>query len=269
MDFTSILFSTLSIGGLGLIFALGLGYASKKFAVEVDPLVPLVRDALPGANCGACGFAGCDAFAKAIVDGSAPINGCPVGGKECATALSSIMGVEVIESAKEVAFVKCQGDNTLAREKYIYNGVYDCKNAAFLQGKGSKACEYGCLGLGTCVKACEFGAIDIVNGIAVINSKKCVGCKQCVLACPKDLIVMVPDDSKIRVSCASLEKGKGVKDNCQVGCIACKMCVKACEFDAIKVENNIAVIDYEKCTQCGACFEKCPTNAIVDLHNIG
>lgn len=266
MDLTSILFSALSIGGLGLVFGLGLGYASKKFAVEVDPLIPVVREALPGANCGACGFAGCDAFAKGIVEGTAPINGCPVGGKECIITLSEIMGVEPVEASKEVAYVKCQGNNTLAREKYIYNGIYDCKNASFLQGKGSKGCAYGCIGLGSCVKACEFDAIDIIDGIAVINSSKCVGCKQCVITCPKELIAMVPDDSKIRVTCASLAKGKGVKENCAVGCIACRLCVKACEFDAIVVDNNVAIIDYDKCTQCGACFTKCPTKAILDLH---
>jgi len=264
MDINSIIYSGLSIGGLGLVFGLGLGVAAKVFEVKVDPLIPVVRDALPGANCGACGFAGCDAYAKAVVEEGAEISRCPVGGPDLVVELSKIMGVEPVEVAKQVAFVKCQGTCTNAKEKYIYDGVMDCKNATFLQGKGSKGCEYGCLGLGSCVKACEFDAIDIVDGIAVINKDKCVACGQCVLECPKNLIEIIPDDSKVRVACASLDKGKPVKDNCSTGCIACRMCVKACEFDAISVENNIAHIDYDKCTQCGACVEKCPTKAIIN-----
>lgn len=264
MDILSIVFSALSLGGLGLLFGLGLGYAAKKFAIEVDPLIPQVREALPGANCGACGFAGCDAFAKAVVEGIAPTNGCPVGGKETAANVSRIMGVEAVETARRVAYIKCQGNCDVAVNKYEYLGVMDCKSAAFLQGKGAKGCEFGCLGLGSCVRVCEFNAIDIVNGVAVINDN-CVACGKCVLECPKALIEMVPNDSKVRVSCASLDKGKTVKENCSVGCIACKMCEKACEFDAIHVNGNLAKIDYEKCTQCDACVEKCPTKAILHL----
>ncbi len=264
MDVQSMIFAAISIGGLGLLFGLGLGVAAKVFEVKVDPLIPVVRDALPGANCGACGFAGCDAYAKAVVEEGAQVTMCPVGGSDLVKELSKIMGVEAVEVAKQVAYIKCQGTCDRAKEKYEYSGVMDCKNAAFLQGKGSKGCEYGCLGLGSCVTACDFGAIDIIDGIAVINKDKCVACGRCVLECPKNLIEMVPDDSKVRVACASLDKGKPVKENCATGCIACRMCVKACEYDAIVVENNIARIDYEKCTQCGACVEKCPTKAIVD-----
>ncbi len=265
MDVQSVIFSAISIGGLGLLFGLGLGFAAKVFEVKVDPLIPVVREALPGANCGACGFAGCDAYAKAVVEDNADINKCPVGGSELIVELSKIMGVEAIEVSKQVAFVKCQGTCEIAKEKYIYDGVMDCKNAAFLQGKGSKGCEYGCLGLSSCIKACDFDAINIVDGIAVIDMDKCVACGKCVLACPKDLIEIVPDDKKIRVACASMDKGKEVKTNCKNGCIACRLCVKACEFDAVKVDKNIARIDYDKCTQCGACVEKCPTKAIINL----
>lgn len=265
MDVQSIIFSALSIGGLGLVFGLGLGFAAKVFEVKVDPLIPIVREALPGANCGACGFAGCDAYAKAVVVEGAAITSCPVGGADLVEELSKIMGVEAVEVEKQVAYVKCQGSCEKAVEKYEYSGVMDCKNAAFLQGKGSKGCEYGCLGLGSCVKACDFGAIDLVDGIAVINKDKCVACTRCVLECPKNLIEMVADAKKVRVACASEEKGKTAKANCKTACIACKMCEKACEFDAIKVEKNIARINYDKCTQCDACVTKCPTKAILHL----
>lgn len=262
MDMEIILFSGISIGGLGLLFGLGLNFAAKKFAVAVDPMFPEVRNALPGANCGACGFAGCDAFAKAICNNEAEITGCPVGGSDTVEALSKILGVEATAVAKEVAYVKCAGTCHVAKEKYIYDGVMDCKNAAFLQGKGSKQCEYGCLGYGSCVSACEFGAIDIVDGIAVINEEKCVACGKCIATCPKALIEMIPQEKEVRVSCNSREKGKAVKTACDVGCISCRMCVKACEFDAIVFENNIAKVDYSKCTECNACADKCPTKAI-------
>jgi Na+-translocating ferredoxin:NAD+ oxidoreductase RNF subunit RnfB len=265
MDLTSILYPAASIGGLGILFGLGLGVAAKKFAVEVDPLVPLVRDALPSANCGGCGYAGCDAFAKAVVEKKAQPNGCPVGGAATAEAICKILGIEVTETAKQVAFVKCNGTCDKAKDKYKYYGITDCKSAAALQGGGPKACEYGCLGFGTCVDVCMFGAIEIVDGVAVVDPEKCTSCGLCASACPKGLIDIVPDASKVRVKCNSQNKGKAVKTSCEVGCIACRMCVKACEFDAIKVENNIAKIDYDKCTQCGACVAKCPTNAIADL----
>ncbi|NDL67953.1 RnfABCDGE type electron transport complex subunit B [Clostridiales bacterium F-3ap] len=259
----NIIFPALSLGGLGLLFGLGLGFAAKKFAVQVNPLVPKVRDALPGANCGGCGFAGCDAFAKAVVDGHAPLNGCPVGGGECATAIAAIMGMEVKQTAKTVAYVKCNGTCDKAKEKYVYEGVMDCVSANMLQGKGSKACEYGCLGLGSCIKACQFGAIDIVDGVAVILPEKCVACGMCVSACPKNLIEIVPDAMKVRVACSSFDKGKSVKDNCAVGCISCGLCQKNCPYDAIHVNNGLAKVDYDKCVQCGICVDKCPTDAIV------
>ncbi len=264
MDVQSIIFSGLSIGGLGLLFGLGLGVAAKVFEVKVDPLIPLVRDALPSANCGACSFPGCDAYAKAIVEDGASITSCPVGGADLIEELSKIMGKEAVEVIKQVAYVKCQGTCDNAIEKYEYSGVMDCKNATFLQGKGSKGCEYGCLGLSSCVRVCEFDAIDIIDGIAIINKDKCVACGKCVLECPKNLIEMVPDDKKTRVACASEDKGKEAKSNCTTACIACRLCVKACEYDAIHVDKNIARIDYDKCVECGACVAKCPTKAIID-----
>jgi len=265
MELTNIVFSALSIGGLGLIFGLGLGYAAKKFAVEINPLVVEVREALPSANCGACGYAGCDAFAKAVVEGDAKTNGCPVGGQTCADEVAKIMGVEVSTLDPTTAFVKCFGDCDKAKEKYIYMGVADCIDASQVQGGGSKACAYGCLGLGSCVKACMFNAIHVVNGLAVVDEDKCTSCGLCVAACPKDIIEIMPLASRVRVNCNSEEKGKDTMKACSVGCIGCRKCSKACEYDAFTFTNGLAKIDYDKCVQCGACIEVCPTNAI-SLH---
>jgi RnfABCDGE-type electron transport complex B subunit len=263
MEWTSIVYPALSIGGLGIVFGLGLGIAGKKFAVEVDPMIPKVRDILPGANCGGCGFAGCDAFAKAVVEGNTKPNGCPVGGAKLSDKISTLLGLENTNDVKKIAYVKCNGTCSKAKEKYEYVGVMDCKNANFLQGKGSKACEYGCLGLGSCVNACMFDAIHIVDGIATVDEEKCTSCGMCVDACPKDLIELIPYESQVRVKCNSTNKGKEVKLSCEVGCIGCRLCTRVCEFEAITVENNIAKIDYEKCTACMKCVEKCPTKAII------
>lgn len=262
MDVASLVYPVVSLGGLGAVFGILLGYASKKFAVEVDPKVPLIREALPGANCGACGFAGCDACATAIVDGSAPPNACAVGGAASAERIGEILGLKVEVGERKVAFVKCGGDCEKSKEKYHYYGVMNCRDASMVPGGGSKACSYGCLGLGDCIKVCSFGALSIVNGIAVVDEEKCTSCGMCVGACPKGLIEVIPAANKVRVQCNSKDKGLDVKNACSAGCIGCTLCVKTCKFDAMKFENNLAKVDYEKCTQCKACALKCPTKAI-------
>jgi Na+-translocating ferredoxin:NAD+ oxidoreductase RNF subunit RnfB len=259
MQVNEIIYPIVSLGGLGVTFGVLLGYASKKFAVEVDPKVPLVRDALPGANCGACGYAGCDACAKAMVEGEAAPNACPVGGADCATKVGEVLGLAVEVGERNVAFVKCNGTCDKSKDKYEYYGVMDCREAALIPGGGAKACSYGCLGLSSCVKVCEFDAIHVV---AVVDEDKCTSCGKCVGACPKGLINIVPVEKQVRVACNSKDKGKEVKDNCSVGCIGCTLCVKACKFDAMKFENSLAQVDYDKCTLCNACAQKCPTKAI-------
>ncbi len=263
-----IIISVVSMGTMGAIFALGLSYASKKFVVEVDPKIEEINRVLPGANCGACGYPGCDGFATAVVKGEAPTNGCPVGGAVVAGKVASIMGVDAVESGeRQVARVICQGKACHTSVKYHYEGIKDCRAAAKL-GSGNKSCDYGCLGFGTCLDVCQFGALEIIDGIAKINPDKCTACRKCIAICPKFVISLVPYNQKVIVDCSSKDFGKSVKLNCGVGCIGCRICEKACPSDAIHVENNLAIIDYDKCTNCGICAEKCPTNAIwQDVNN--
>jgi len=262
MDISAIILPVISLGGIGLVFGGILAYASQKFAVEVDPRITAISEVLPGANCGGCGFAGCSGLANAIVEGSAPVNACPVGGPEIAKKIAEIMGVEAEEGVRKVAHVICNGDAQNCKEKFEYFGIQDCKAAAMLSG-GSKSCAYGCLGLGTCVKACQFDAIEITDGkIARINPEKCTACGKCIEVCPKQVIHFVPYEQDVVVDCNNKEKGKTVKEKCNVGCIGCQLCVKVCPFGAMEFSNNLATINYEKCTNCMLCAEKCPTKAI-------
>ncbi|MBN2259558.1 MAG: RnfABCDGE type electron transport complex subunit B [Clostridiales bacterium] len=260
--------AVVSLGGMGLIFGAVLAFASQKFAVEIDPRAIEIRNALPGANCGACGFPGCDGFANAVLAGKTSVNGCPVGGPESASKIAEIMGVAAVAGEKKTARVLCKGgDNCLSR--FEYDGIEDCKAENMIGGGGSKACTYGCLGGGDCVQVCSFDAIHINEyGVAEVNPEKCTACGLCITACPKNIIELVPYNQTVFVDCINLEIGGHVKKNCSNACIACKICVKNCPEDAIHVENNVARIDYEKCTNCGICFEKCPTNAItIDKEN--
>lgn len=262
MDIMNIVNPILSIGGLGLVFGAGLGFAGKVFAVEEDPKLGEVTEALPGANCGGCGFPGCGGCAAAIVAGKAPVNACPVGGSAVAAKIAEIMGVVAEEKEPTAAFVKCGGNCDTAKNKYEYFGMDDCVFASQLAGGGAKGCSYGCLGLGSCVKACPFDAIKIENGVAVVDSEKCTSCGKCVATCPKHIIEILPVNKKVKVQCSSKDAGKAVLQNCTVGCIACKICEKTCKFDAIHVIDNIAVIDYSKCKNCGMCANKCPKGVI-------
>lgn len=258
---TEILNPMLVLGGIGLISAVLLSIASNVFAVEVDPKVESIRKALPGANCGACGFPGCDGLANAIAEGRAPVNGCPVGGNPVAEAVADIMGVNAANVERNVATVLCQGDCHKAKEKHRYEGIKDCRAANILQG-GSKACSFGCLGCGTCKDVCQFGAIEMIDGVAFIDKDKCTACMKCIEVCPKAIIELVPYDNEYVVKCKSKDSGKEVRSKCSIGCIGCQICVKNCPVDAFSFENNLAKINYEKCINCGVCAEKCPTKAI-------
>ncbi len=262
MNNNILLIAVVSMGGLGVFFGVVLALASKKFAVQVDERIAKTREILPGANCGACGFAGCDAFAEAVVNREAPLTGCTAGGPDVSNKIAQVLGIDCdTEQVRKYAKVLCSGDCQKSKDKYIYIGLQDCNAAVQLAG-GSKSCQYGCLGLGSCVKACNFNAITIVNGIAVVDQNKCTGCGKCIDECPKGLIELVPETSRVQVYCKSEDRGKTVKQNCQVGCIGCRICVRECKFDAISFDDNLAHIDYEKCTNCMVCAEKCPTGAI-------
>ena len=263
----NILIACAVMGVLGLLFGIILTVASKVFAVEEDPKIAEVREALPGANCGGCGKAGCDAMAAAIVNGEAPVNGCPVGGADAAAKIAAILGQEVGNMEKQVAYVGCHGCKEDCTYKFEYYGEHDCVQAAAYQG-GDKACENCCLGMGSCVKVCKFDAIKVnEKGVAEVDPEKCTSCGACINICPKGVIKLTPYSKSVAIACSNKNKGKAVKAVCTVGCIGCGICEKNCPFEAVKInkETNLPEFDYEKCKGCGVCAEKCPQNAIAML----
>ena len=257
----TILYAGILLGALGVIFGAVLGFANKKFHVEVDERVAQVRECLGGANCGACGYPGCDGFAAAVVKGEAPINGCAPAGEKGAKAIGKIMGQEAAVSERLVARILCQGENGIAKERYEYDGYKSCATASGLAG-GPKDCRFACLGLGDCLDKCAFGAIHIENGIAHIDPKKCTACGQCVKACPRSVIKLLPVSSNVIVRCRNSDVARVARAVCMDACIGCGRCKKECQYEAITVENGFARIDPAKCTHCGACAAVCPCKCI-------
>lgn len=261
----SILIAVLTLGLLGVAYSILLAYSSKRFAVTVDPRVEQVLGALPGSNCGACGYAGCLGLAEAVAAGKAEANGCVAGGNAVAARVAELMGVSLNPQTELVAFVACRAGRAQARKLYLYEGVDNCQAANLLFG-GDKLCSYGCLGLGSCVRACPFDAIHVnAEGLAVVDRVKCRSCKKCVAACPRKLIAMVPKRQEVLVACANRDRGRRAKEVCDIACTACKICEKNCPEHCIPVTDNLSVIDYAKCTQCGTCVEKCPQKSIVRI----
>ncbi|MBQ7460564.1 MAG: RnfABCDGE type electron transport complex subunit B [Oscillospiraceae bacterium] len=261
-----ILITTLVITLIGLLVGAGLVFTDNKFKVETDAREAAVRECLPGNNCGACGFAGCDAMAAAIVNGEAPVNGCPVGGGPVAAKIGEVMGVTAEASERRVAFVRCKGSCEVTHNQGNYIGIRDCRSAV-LSGISVTDCDYGCLGFGTCSSVCPAGAIKVKGGVASVDRRKCIGCGLCAKACPRGLIELVPESKRVSVQCSNRDKGPTVRKVCSAGCIGCALCVKQCESGAVAVENNLAHIDYEKCVQCGKCAEKCPAKVITPPKN--
>ncbi|MBQ7360410.1 MAG: RnfABCDGE type electron transport complex subunit B [Lachnospiraceae bacterium] len=264
MSGISVLTAAAVVGIVGIFIGLFLGAAGIIFKVEVNEKEEEVLNALPGNNCGGCGYPGCSGLATAIANGEAPVNACPVGGEAVGAKIAEIMGVEAQETVRKVAFVHCQGDCDKTHLDYDYSGIEDCRMLSFVPNGGPKSCNYGCLGYGTCAKVCPFDAISIVNGVAVVDKDKCKACGKCTAVCPKNLISLVPYSAPYMVACSSKDKGPVTMKACSVGCIGCGICAKNCPSEAIKVEEFRAVIDGEKCTGCGTCMEKCPKKAIVE-----
>jgi Na+-translocating ferredoxin:NAD+ oxidoreductase RNF subunit RnfB len=250
---------------LGVVFGIALAIVAARFVVKVDPKVEQVRETLPGANCGACGFAGCMGYAENVVGNpDVAVSLCAPGKSPVAEKIAVITGKKAEKVDPKIARVFCQGGTSLTQRKFIYTGVQDCA-AAVLAAGGDKSCQYGCLGFGTCMRACPFGAITMsADNLPLINPDKCTACGKCVAACPKQVIELAQASKAVVISCHSRDKGADTKKKCQVGCIGCGICVRTCPVDAIKLENNLARIDHSKCIVCGLCTKKCPTSAIFD-----
>ena len=253
----------LILAAIGLIAGLGLAIASKVLAVPVDEREQQLRDVLPGANCGACGFSGCGGYAKALADGTAESTAlCAPGGAKTAQQIAQTLGVKGDAITPEVALVRCRGCREYTEPKTRYTGVQTCRTANQLYG-GPGACAYGCIGFGDCVQACDYGALFLREGVAAVDPARCTACGKCVRACPKGLIELFPTGTAAAaVLCSSQDKGAQTRKACRTGCIGCKKCEKICEAGAVEVRSNLAHIDPEKCTACGKCVENCPQNCI-------
>lgn len=256
----AILLAVLVVAGLGLLFGLILAIASIVFAVPRNEKAEALREVLPGANCGACGYSGCDGYAAAMAEGQAAVGLCTPGGADVASACGALLGVEASLESK-TCVIRCGGCDTVAKKKAQYRGVASCKAASQFFG-GDKLCAYGCLGYGDCAAVCEYGAIVIEDGLCRIDPHACKACGACTKACPKHLLSIVSGHTRAVVRCHSNDKGPAVLKACGKGCIGCKKCVKACEQDAIAVQDFLAVIDPEKCIGCGQCAEVCPNGCI-------
>ncbi len=250
------------MAAMGLLFGALLSLVGRKFDVPVDPLQAAVREQLPGANCGACGFAGCDAYAAAVAAGSAPVNACPVGGDAASQSIGQLMGVSADPQERMVATVLCRGNSDRCQTRFAYDGPETCK-AAILAGQGDKACTYACLGLGDCHAACPFGAITINDKrLAEVDEEKCRGCKLCMDTCPRGIIHMRPVSHAVHRQCSAMEKGKLVREHCQAGCVGCGKCEKSCKFGALEMRGDLPRIDLSKCVGCMRCADRCPTGAL-------
>ncbi|MBN2584569.1 MAG: RnfABCDGE type electron transport complex subunit B [Planctomycetes bacterium] len=263
MDWSYVTAAAVVLGSLAVLFGVGLAVASRVFRVHSDPRTEQIEGILPSANCGACGYGGCAAYAAAVVAGQVGPSECVPGGIEVARQVAEIMGLVAEEKEKQVAVVICQGGNRVT-DRFRYQGVADCR-AAMLTQDGAKGCRWGCIGLGTCAKVCPFGAIVMgEDGLPHVIEEKCTACGTCVDACPKQVIRILPAKSMVQVLCRSRDKGADVRKVCSVGCIGCKKCESVCpvEGKAVHVTDFLARVDVETCISCGKCVKACPMGTI-------
>ena len=259
-----ILTPILIVGIIGLLAGVILAVASIVMAVPKDEKAEALEEILPGANCGACGYSGCPGYAAAMAKGEAKPGLCSPGGAEVAQKCAELLGGGEVEMEYKTALIHCLGSYDNTTDKMLYDGIQSCSAAAFLMG-GVTSCRFGCMGLGDCQRACEYGAITVCNGLAQVDPAKCKGCSQCVAACPKGIISLVPLKKQAVVRCSSCDKAKGTMAVCKIGCIGCGKCMRTCPFGAITVENGLAQVDPQKCTACGQCVEACPRHVITML----
>lgn len=251
-----------TLSTIGIIFGIGLAIASKKLAVKVDPRLEKIHGLLPGTNCGSCGKAGCFGFAEAVLSGQTMIDNCRVANDDAKNAIAAVLGRSLKKKETLIATLNCNGGKKV-NDKFVYDGIMDCVASDLTMG-GPKECPSGCIGFASCEKICPFDAIKMSDsGLPVVDKDKCKACNKCVLICPKKLFTLNPQDKPVYVACSLHYPGKDTKAVCPVGCIACRLCEKACKFDAIHVIDNLAVIDYHKCTSCGECVKVCPVKCIL------
>ena len=258
---TGILIAFAVVAAVGLLVGILLALVSHFFGVPEDVRVKELRGMLPGINCGACGYKGCDDYAAALAAGTATPDRCVPGAVDVAASLSDYLGVEAKAPQDMVAFVHCDRCHAPNMIETGYEGVSSCKAAAMLYG-GPEACKYACLGFGDCAAACPANAICMKDGIAHIDTIRCLGCGLCAATCPKHVIGMVPQETAAIVMCSSHDKGAVARKKCKNACIGCKKCEKVCPNGAVSVQNDLATVDYAKCTGCGLCAKACPTGAL-------
>ena len=257
-----IVLAIVSVTVIGLICAVILSIASKIMAVPVNETQTRIRECLPGANCGACGYAGCDGYASALADGKeTKTTKCIPGSDGVASQIAQVLGVEAEDVIEQVAVIHCSGDCDATRKKVDYQGIESCRAAKLFYG-GTGACTFGCLGLGDCMKVCPQDAICLEKGIAHIDTRKCIGCGLCTKTCPQHIITTEDDVIKTMVTCSNHDKGAVTRKACTNGCIGCQKCVKECPVQAISMDNNLAKIDYSKCIRCCKCDDVCPTGCM-------
>ncbi len=258
----AILIPALAVTGIGLICAAVLVAAAKFMSVKENELEKNIRECLPGANCGACGYSGCDGYAKALAsDSDVKTNLCIPGGDKVSKEISDMLGKSFEDTVEQVATVRCGGDCGHTGKKLEYHGIDTCEAVKMLYG-GDGMCSFGCLGRGDCARVCPEGAICVEDGLARVDFRKCIGCGLCAAACPQKIIGMMPDVKRQVVVCSNREKGAVARKKCTAACIACGKCEKNCPTGAIAVSGNLAEIDYDKCTDCGKCAEVCPVGCI-------